>query len=115
MPYKVINNFIDKETNSFYEVGEEYPKDNEEPTEKRIDELSKKHPKYRKIFIEEIESDLKDDGSDESFSESELKNMTKSEQEKIIIDLNGDPKSAKNEGERIKLILQLQTPVKQGE
>lgn len=55
MPYKVINKFKDTEdNNTVYEVGEEYPKGDFKPTKKRIEQLTKKHPKYKRIFLEEI-------------------------------------------------------------
>ncbi|WLR52459.1 hypothetical protein LC040_06035 [Bacillus tianshenii] len=102
MPYKVINRFLDKENGTLYEVGDEFPKGNTEPTKERIVELSKKHPKYQKAFIEE----LKDDGA--ALTKTELKKLNKSEQEQLIKDLNGDPSNAKNEEDRVTLILKLQ-------
>jgi len=55
MAYKVINRFKDtQDNNTVYEVGEEYPKGEYKPTKKRIAELSKEHPKYKRIFIEEV-------------------------------------------------------------
>jgi hypothetical protein len=55
MPYKVINPFYDKEDNKkHYEVGDEYPKGDYKPTKKRIVELSKEHPEYKRVFIEEV-------------------------------------------------------------
>jgi hypothetical protein len=55
MPYKVINRFIDKEdNNTSYEIGEEYPKGDYKPSKKRIEALSKQHPKYQRAFIEEV-------------------------------------------------------------
>jgi len=60
MPYKVVNSFIDKEdNNTLYEVGEEYPKGDHKPTKKRIEELSKIHPKYKRVFIEEVKEEKK--------------------------------------------------------
>jgi hypothetical protein len=53
--YKVINKFYDKEdNNTFYNVGDEYPKGGYKPTKKRIEELSNEHSKYKCSFIEEI-------------------------------------------------------------
>jgi hypothetical protein len=55
MPFKVVNRFLDKENeNTPYEVGDEYPKGDYKPTKKRIEELSKQHPKYQRAFIEEV-------------------------------------------------------------
>lgn len=55
MPYKVINVFKDtKDNNTVYAVGEEYPKTDHKPSKKRIEELQKKHPKYKRKFIEEV-------------------------------------------------------------
>ncbi|MEB1809032.1 MAG: hypothetical protein LPK26_17380 [Bacillaceae bacterium] len=55
MAYKVINAFIDTVDNKTrYNVGDSYPKGSYKPTKKRIEELSKKHPKYKKAFIEEV-------------------------------------------------------------
>ena len=57
MAYKVINKFIDTENdNTLYNVGDEYPKGDHKPTKKRIEELSKVHPKYKVSFIEENDS-----------------------------------------------------------
>jgi len=57
MAYKVINKFIDSEdNNTLYKVGDEFPKGDHKPTKKRIDELSKVHPKYKLAFLEEKES-----------------------------------------------------------
>lgn len=61
MAYKVIKRFKDKEDdNTIYEVGDEYPKGSYKPTKKRIDELSKVHPKYNRIFIEEVKKATKE-------------------------------------------------------
>lgn len=50
MPYKVANEFIDEENKDHhYTVNDEYLGTDE----KRIKSLSKKHPKYRRVFIEE--------------------------------------------------------------
>lgn len=60
MPYKVINQFLDKEDNEkLYDVGEEYPKGDHRPSKKRIEELSKVHPKYKRAFIEEVKEEKK--------------------------------------------------------
>lgn len=54
--YKVINSFRDREDNdTLYKSGEEYPKGDFKPTKKRINELSKEHPKYKRRFIEKAE------------------------------------------------------------
>lgn len=67
MPYKVINRFIDKiNDNTLYEVGDEFPKDGHKATKKRIEELSSKHPKHKRAFIEEVEkSTVKNEPSPE--------------------------------------------------
>jgi hypothetical protein len=58
MAYIVTNRFKDKENeNIIYEVGETYPKDGYKPTKKRISELSKEHPKYKCVFIEEVKEE----------------------------------------------------------
>jgi hypothetical protein len=58
MPYKVFNEFRDKEdNNTLYQVGEEYPKGDYKPTKNRIKELSKEHSKYKKAFIEEVKEE----------------------------------------------------------
>lgn len=58
MEYKVMNSFTDLEdNNTLYRVGEVYPKGDYKPTQKRIEELTEVHPKQKRIFIEEIESD----------------------------------------------------------
>lgn len=106
MPYKVISKFIDKEdNNTLYEVGDEFPKGDSQPAENRIETLLNKHPKYNKAFIVEVEHI---EQVSNKFTKTDLKKLNKSEQEKLIEELNGDPNSAKNEDERITLILQLQ-------
>lgn len=58
MGHKVINKFVDVEdNNTLYKVGDEFPKGDSKPTKKRIEELSKPHPKYKSIFIEEVEEE----------------------------------------------------------
>lgn len=55
MAYKVINSFRDAEDkNRLYKEGDEYPIGDSKPSKKRIEELSKKHQKYKKSFIEEV-------------------------------------------------------------
>lgn len=50
--YKVVNRFRDTQDNDrFYEVGDEYPKGDYQPTSERIKELSTVHSKYKKVFI----------------------------------------------------------------
>jgi hypothetical protein len=57
MPFIVINRFVDKEDNKTpYEVGDVYPKGDNKPSKKRIEELSKPHPKYQRAFIEEVKA-----------------------------------------------------------
>lgn len=61
MKYKVINKFVDKQGgNTLYNVGDEYPKEGIKPTKKCVEELSKKHPRYKMVFIEEIKSNKKE-------------------------------------------------------
>lgn len=56
--YKVVNEFIDKiDGDTHYLVGDEYPKGSHKTTKKRIDELSKPHPKYKCVFIEEVKAE----------------------------------------------------------
>lgn len=58
MAHKVINKFIDTQDNDTkYEVGDTYPKTSKKPTKKRIDELSKIHPRYKRKFIEQIDEE----------------------------------------------------------
>lgn len=60
MAYKVINRFIDsKNKNVEYKVGDDYPKGNYKPSKERIEELSHKHPKYGRAFIEVVKEDDK--------------------------------------------------------
>jgi hypothetical protein len=62
MTYKVVNDFIDtQDNNKHYKVGETYPQGDHKPTKKRIAELSKTHPKYKRIFIEEVEEEQKNE------------------------------------------------------
>lgn len=59
--YKVVNAFTDLEDNNTrYKAGDEYPKGDLKPTKKRIEELSKEHPKYKRVFIEEAKSNKKE-------------------------------------------------------
>ncbi len=55
MSNKVINKFKDADGH-VYEVGKPYPKSGK-GAKKRLDELSKVHPKYNVAFIEEVEED----------------------------------------------------------
>lgn len=55
MKYEVINVFEDKD-GTLYEVGDPYPKEGK-PTKKRIEELSRKHSKYKRAFIKEVKTD----------------------------------------------------------
>jgi len=58
MKYIVVNPFYDKEDkNTYYQVGDEYPKGDFKPTVERVEELSTEHPKHKKSFIEEVETD----------------------------------------------------------
>ncbi|WP_088033528.1 hypothetical protein [Evansella clarkii] len=59
MPYKVINRFKDTKDNDghIYEAGDPYPAEGKKATKKRIEELSKVHPKYKKVFIEEVKDE----------------------------------------------------------
>lgn len=60
MSYKVVNEFRDsKDGHRLYNVGDEYPQGPHEPDKKRIEELSKKHPKYGVVFIEEVKKKSK--------------------------------------------------------
>lgn len=60
MGYKVVNEFIDtQDNNTHYKPGENYPKTDYKPTKKRINELSKEHPKYKRVFIELVEQKQK--------------------------------------------------------
>ncbi|WP_306009347.1 hypothetical protein [Bacillus sp. MMSF_3328] len=59
--YKVVNAFKDAEDNNTrYKAGEEYPKGDLKPTKKRIEELSKVHPEYKRVFIEEVKENKKE-------------------------------------------------------
>ena len=52
MEYKVIRPFKDKENdNTRYNVGDVFPKGDKKVTKKRIEELSKNHPKHNVAFI----------------------------------------------------------------
>jgi hypothetical protein len=55
MAYKVINSFRDAtDKNRVYKEGDEFPAGDSKPSKKRIEELSKQHPKYKRSFIEEV-------------------------------------------------------------
>lgn len=56
MGHKVINEFKDSaDKNYYYAEGELYPRKGYKPTKKRIEELSKVHPKYKCAFIKLLE------------------------------------------------------------
>ncbi|WP_264737304.1 hypothetical protein [Cytobacillus firmus] len=56
--YKVVNDFTDLEdNNTHYKYGDEYPKGDYKPSKKRIEELSKLHPKHKRVFIEEVKAE----------------------------------------------------------
>ena len=60
MPYLVINPFQDtQDNNKLYQKVDTYPKGDYRPTKKRIDELTKIHPKYKRAFIEEVKESEK--------------------------------------------------------
>lgn len=53
----MIHSFRDKDNdNTLYNTGDEYPKGDYKPTKKRIEELSKKHPEHKVVFIKEIKT-----------------------------------------------------------
>jgi hypothetical protein len=61
MPYIVINGFKDtKDNNTVYKPGDPYPKTNHKPSKKRIEKLLKVHPKYKRVFIKEVEEEAKE-------------------------------------------------------
>ncbi|EQB35039.1 hypothetical protein M948_18235 [Virgibacillus sp. CM-4] len=71
MPYKVINEFIDKDhKDTHYKPGDDYPVDGYKPTQKRIKELSQNHKKYKRVFIEEVKED---NASDDKTKNKETK------------------------------------------
>jgi hypothetical protein len=60
MAYKVINSFRDAtDKNRVYKEGDEFPAGDSKPSKKRIEELSKQHPKYKRSFIEEVKEKSK--------------------------------------------------------
>lgn len=75
MAYTVINRFRDADGH-VYEVGETYPLDGLESTEARLEELSKVHPKYKRVFIEQAEEQ-------KSLTEEEEKEAIKAELESL--------------------------------
>jgi len=87
MGYKVINKFKDKEdNNTFYNVGDEYPKGDYNASEDRIEELSKPHPKYKNAFIEVVETDEEKtdhEAKEKAAAEEEEKNAIKAELESM--------------------------------
>ena len=53
--YKVIYRFADlQDKNHIYNVGDAYPREGSEPSEKRIDELAGKNNKIGKPLIEKV-------------------------------------------------------------
>lgn len=54
--YVVTNKFADKEDDKrSYEVGDTYPREGLNPTQKRIRQLSSIHPVYKRDFIKKVE------------------------------------------------------------
>jgi hypothetical protein len=107
MGFEVVTEFIDlQDKERHYRIGDAYPRQGYEPSEKRIKELSSEHKKLKKVFIKEVKS--KGDTPSELLTEAELKKMNKEPQENLIKGLGGEPSEAKNEEERINLILELQ-------
>ncbi|KAA0547570.1 hypothetical protein FZW96_12035 [Bacillus sp. BGMRC 2118] len=102
MPYKVINRFKDKEgNNTLYNVGDQYPKGDYVPSEERVNNLMSVHPKYKCAFIEKIHEES-------LLTKADIKKLNKGPQEELILELGGNPEEAKNEDERVSLILELQ-------
>ncbi|MCM3454407.1 hypothetical protein M3685_10670 [Heyndrickxia oleronia] len=78
MPYKVINDFRDKENNNIiYRKGDTYPVEGYKPSKKRITELSKEHPEHRLVFIEEVKETVKQINSEQDSNEDEQLNENK--------------------------------------
>lgn len=56
MGYRVVKKFKDLQDGNFiYEIGDEFPREGQKATKKRLAELSEVHPKYKVVFIEKIE------------------------------------------------------------
>lgn len=55
MTYKVVRKFKDKD-NHVYEVGDPYPRKGKRATKARLETLSTKKNKYKKIYIIKIET-----------------------------------------------------------
>jgi hypothetical protein len=119
--FKVVNGFEDTQDNGHeYVKNSIYPRAGYTPSEERIKELSEVHPKHKRVFIEKIEGKLpvppkeeegqKEDGEETSnhLTEADLKKLNKGPQEELIKQFGGNPDEAKNESERITLILSLQ-------
>ncbi|WP_188453794.1 hypothetical protein [Virgibacillus oceani] len=115
MPYEVVNLMRDTEdpkdsddNKVIYEPGDPYPREGDyEPGEKRIKELSTKHKKYKRVFIKKVEPEA--GRKADVLTASEIKKMNKGPQKELIKKLGGDPEKAKNEDERIALLLELQS------
>ncbi|MER2111169.1 MAG: termination factor Rho [Solibacillus isronensis] len=55
--HKVVREFKDTKHNGhIYKVGDSYPKEGEKATKARLEELSSTKNKYKKIYIEEVET-----------------------------------------------------------
>ncbi|MFS0822169.1 hypothetical protein [Bacillus sp. 1P02SD] len=84
MPFKVINRFKDTHDNDTeYEVGEEYPKGDYQPSEERLKALQEVHPKYKRIFIEAVGTD-----EDKVKAEEQEKEAIKAELESLGVSLH---------------------------
>lgn len=71
MTYKVINEFLDRDSKKIYKVGEEYPShDKSKTTKARLEALLGKN-KYELPFIEEYEAAVEDPKSEEEVATEE--------------------------------------------
>ncbi|RHW38706.1 termination factor Rho [Lysinibacillus yapensis] len=57
MAHKVVREFKDlKHDGHIYKVGDTYPKEGSKATKARLEELSTTKNKYKKVYIEEVET-----------------------------------------------------------
>lgn len=57
--YKVVRQFKEtKHNDHIYNVGDAYPKTGEKATKARLEELSSTKNKYKKIYLQEVETPI---------------------------------------------------------
>lgn len=78
--YEVVHSFKDLQDNDYiYKIGDVYPREGNEPTKKRIKELTSDKNKIGKILIEKIENKTEKADETEKTEETEKEETEKVE------------------------------------